>query len=51
MMMTSRWEYQAGFDLNDSATAEWAGRKLPDPALAPPIDVLATHCSAEMPVL
>jgi hypothetical protein len=41
--MTSQWQYQVRFDLNDSATAESVRRKLPDPALTPLIDVLAKH--------
>jgi hypothetical protein len=41
--MTSQRQYQVRFDLNDSATAESARRKLRELALAPLIDVLAKH--------
>src|SRR5215470_11337484 len=41
--MTSQWQYQVRFDLNDSAMAESARRKLRDPTLAPLIDILAKH--------
>jgi hypothetical protein len=43
MAVTSQWQYQVRFDLNDSAMAEAARRKLRDPTLAPLIDVLAKH--------
>jgi hypothetical protein len=41
--VTSQWQYQVRFDVNDSATAESIRRKLPDPALAPLFDILAEH--------
>ena len=41
--VTSQWQYQVRFDVNDSATAESVRRKLPDPALAPLFDILAEH--------
>jgi hypothetical protein len=41
--MTSQWQYQVRFDLNDPALAESARRNPPDPALAPLIDILAKH--------
>jgi hypothetical protein len=44
--MTSQWKYQIRFDLNDSATAESARRKLRDPTLAPLMDILAKHRAA-----
>jgi hypothetical protein len=44
--VTSQWQYQVRFDVNDSATAELARRKLRDPALAPLFDVLAEHRAA-----
>jgi hypothetical protein len=43
MAMTFQRQYQVRFDLNDSATAESARRKLRELALAPLIDVLAKH--------
>src|SRR6516164_415622 len=33
--VTSQWQYQVRFDVNDSATAESVRRKLRDPTLAP----------------
>lgn len=41
--MTSQWQYQVRFDLNDGARAESARRKRRDPLLAPLIEVLAKH--------
>jgi len=41
--VTSQWEYQVRFDVNDSGTAESVRRKLRDPALAPLFDILADH--------
>jgi hypothetical protein len=41
--MTSQWQYQVRFDVNDPAMAEALGRQLCDPALAPLIDILAKH--------
>jgi hypothetical protein len=41
--MTSQWQYQIRFDLNDSAMAESVRREPRDPALAPLIDILAKH--------
>ena len=39
--MTSEWQYQVRFDVDDSATADALRRR--DPALAPLFDVLAVH--------
>ena len=44
--MTSQWQYQVRFDVNDSATAESVRRKLRDPALAPLFNILAEHRAA-----
>ncbi len=44
--LTSRWQYQVKFDLNDSAAAESVRSKRRDPALAPLIDILAKHRAA-----
>lgn len=44
--VTSQWQYQVRFDLNDSATAESVRRKLRLPALAPLFDILAEHRAA-----
>ena len=44
--MTSQWQYQVRFDVNDSATAESVRRKLCVPALAPLFDILAAHRAA-----
>jgi hypothetical protein len=44
--MTSEWQYQVRFDLNDSAVAESARRNVHDPALAPLIAILARHRAA-----
>jgi hypothetical protein len=41
--MTSEWQYQVRFDVNDSATAESIRRKLRDPALAPLFAILSEH--------
>ena len=44
--MTSQWQYQVRFDVNDSATAESVRRILRDPALAPLFNILAEHRAA-----
>ena len=44
--VTSQWQYQVRFDVNDSATAESVRRKLRVPALAPLFDILAEHRAA-----
>jgi len=44
--VTSQWQYQVRFDVNDFATAESVRRKLRDPALAPLFDILAEHRAA-----
>ena len=44
--VTSQWQYQVRFDVNDSATAESVRRKLRDPTLAPLFDILAQHRAA-----
>ena len=44
--MTSQWQYQVRFDVNDSVTAESVRRKLRDPTLAPLFDILAQHRAA-----
>jgi hypothetical protein len=44
--VTSQWQYQVRFDVNDSATAESVRRKLRDPALAPLFNILAEHRAA-----
>jgi hypothetical protein len=44
--VTSQWQYQLRFDVNDYATAESVRRKLRDPALAPLFEVLAEHRAA-----
>ncbi|OAF01138.1 hypothetical protein AYJ54_29005 [Bradyrhizobium centrolobii] len=44
--MTAQWQYQVRFDVNDSATAESARRKLLHPALALLFDILAEHRAA-----
>jgi hypothetical protein len=41
--VSSEWQYQVRFDVNDSATAEKVRRG--DPALAPLLDILAAHCA------
>ena len=41
--MTSQWQYQVRFDVNDPAMAESLRRQLRDSALPPLIDVLAKH--------
>jgi hypothetical protein len=41
--MTSQWQYQVRFDVNNPAMAEALGRQLCDPTLAPLIDILAKH--------
>lgn len=43
--MTSQWQYQIRFDLDDPAKAEAARRTLDHPTLAPLADVLARHCA------
>ena len=42
-MTSPHWQYQIRFDLSDSAKAELARRKLPDPALSPITDILSKH--------
>jgi hypothetical protein len=44
--VTSQWQYQIRFDVNDSATAESIRRNIRDPALAPLFDILADHRAA-----
>lgn len=44
--MTSEWQYQVRFDLNDPAMAESARRNIHDPGLAPLIDILTKHRAA-----
>jgi hypothetical protein len=44
--VTSQWQYQVRFDVNDSATAESTGRNLRDPALVPLFDIFANHRAA-----
>jgi len=44
--MTSQWQYQVRFDVNNSAMAESVRRKLRIPALAPLFDILARHRAA-----
>ena len=44
--MTSQWQYQVRFDVNDSATAESIRRNLRDPALTPLFDILTNHRAA-----
>ncbi|SRR5579871_711732 len=41
--MTSQWQYQVRFDVNDIAAAESIRRNLRDPALAPLFDILSSH--------
>ena len=41
--MTSQWQYQIRFDVNDSATAESIRRNRRDPALVSLLDILADH--------
>jgi hypothetical protein len=44
--MNSEWQYQVRFDLNDNAMAESVRRNIRDPALAPLVDILASHHAA-----
>jgi len=44
--VTSQWQYQVRFDVNDSATADSIRRNLRDPALAPLFDILTDHRAA-----
>ena len=44
--MTSQWQYQVRFNVDDSATAESLRRQRRDAALAPLFDVLAVHRAA-----
>ena len=44
--VTSQWQYQIRFDVNDSATAESLRRQIRDPVLVPLFDVLAEHRAA-----
>lgn len=41
--VTSQWQYQIRFDVNDSAMAESIRRNLRDPALVPLLEILANH--------
>src|ERR1700745_3700776 len=41
--VTSQWQYQVRFDVNDSATAESIRRQAPDTALAQLFEILARH--------
>jgi hypothetical protein len=41
--MTSQWQYQVRFDLDDTAQAEALRRKHSEPSLRPLTDVLAKH--------
>jgi hypothetical protein len=41
--MTSQWQYQVRFDLNDSAAAVSIRKGQGEPALAPLMEVLANH--------
>ena len=41
--MTSQWQYQLRFDLNEPAMAEAVRRYRPEPVLAPLLAVLAKH--------
>ena len=41
--MTSQWQYQVRFDVNDSTAAEAVRRGVRDPVLAPLFDVLVAH--------
>ena len=44
--MTSQWQYQVRFEVNDSATAESIRRNLRDPALVSLFDIFANHRAA-----
>jgi hypothetical protein len=44
--VTSQWQYQVRFDVDDSAKSESVRRKLADPALAPLFVILAKHRAA-----
>jgi hypothetical protein len=44
--VTSQWQYQIRFDVNDSAAAESLRRQIRDPVLVPLFDVLAEHRAA-----
>jgi hypothetical protein len=44
--MTSEWQFQVRFDLNDSGMADSVRHKLRDPALAPLADIFAKHRAA-----
>ena len=44
--MTSQWQYQVRFDLNDAATAESARRDLGHPLLKPLAEILTNHHDA-----
>ena len=41
--MTSEWQYQVRFDVNDPARSESVRRRLDDPALAPLFSILAKY--------
>jgi hypothetical protein len=42
-VLTSEWQYQVRFDVNDPAKSESVRRKFDDPALAPLFVILAKH--------
>jgi hypothetical protein len=44
--VTSEWQYQVRFDVNDPAKSESVRRRLDDPALAPLFVLLAKHRAA-----
>jgi hypothetical protein len=44
--VTSQWQYQVRFDVNDPATAESIRRKVDDAALAQLFEILASHRAA-----
>jgi len=44
--VTSQWQYQVRFDVNDAATAEAVRRSVREPALAPLFDILDGHRAA-----
>jgi hypothetical protein len=44
--VTSQWQYQVRFDVDDSATAESVRRQIRDPVLVPLFNVLAEHRAA-----
>jgi hypothetical protein len=44
--VTSEWQYQVRFDVNDPAKSESVRRRLDDPAIAPLFVILAKHRAA-----